>query len=780
MSHFEEHHPLKPLIAGWIGKLERAREHKARFQKIADECMEYFAPADSAFMWKDDFRFKFTDSKQGSLKPQFMLSLNKAFELVALIGPVLYNRNPVRTVTPRAALEFPPELFGDPNSPQVQQFVQQIQQQEQQEAVQDKTRAMLLERWLNYTPNEMPNGGLSEHSSLAITEALIKGRGVLWTEPYTFPGSDMVMPISTFESQDNLLLDPDGETMAFDSTKWIARRKVMTTWQVEKEFKRPKGSLKGKGTLESAESQGERKGSAIGNLDREHGEANDLMEVWYIYSAAGIGARLTDLEDGLSKAMDDVVGDFAFLAIAAGVPYPLNFHGTQISRNRDGSIAKDEDVRKAFRWPIPFYKDARWPCSILDFYPKPRSTYPVSPLSPGLGPLKAINIILSALTGQVFESTRTLISVLKRAGKELKKTLQEGKHLDLLEIDESLGTKVSDVVQMLQFPPANFDVWRILDALMEVFEKATGLSEFLYGGNPGPNGAASRTAEDASNKRTSASIRPDHMAARVEQWQTEVSRREALCARWFVEEKDVEHLLGTMGAKLWGQLLLDTDPDKVVRELEYRIEAGSARKPNKDRDVANFNQAMQYWMPIFEAHANATGDTNPINTMIKLFGKTADMDVSGLQLGPRVPPPPPEGTPDPAQMEMQAKQQELQMKMQEMQFKQQMEEKKLQVELMKVQAMIASESQKADIAMQIDAQKAQLEASIAERQFKFDAFREAAEHQQEMQQDQQTHIQELLQGRQMGLAKIEQIRATGRAQSQAAAKRKTQTSGAAA
>ena len=36
-----------------------------------------------------------------------------------------------------------------------------------------------------------------------------------------------------------------------------------------------------------------------------------------------------------------------------------------------------------------------------------------------------------------------------------------------------------------------------------------------------------------------------------------------------------------------------SDPREIIHQLEYRIEAGSIRKPNKDRDVANMQQAVQ-------------------------------------------------------------------------------------------------------------------------------------------------------------------------------------------
>lgn len=242
---------LKPLVTGWLGKINLAIEHKKPFQTVADQCMAFYSAA-QGFMWEPDFQKKFL---KGKLSPKFKLTIAKAFEFVALYGPILYHSNPIRTCKTRKALDLPRDAFVDPAMEQaVQQVMQQMQQnpqaaqdpmfawqaqQMQQQLAQaeqrfvdashrqnqhnnrNKLTAQLLERYLNYSPGEQPGGGLHRHGQMAVTEALIKGRGCLWVEPYQMPGSKQTLTGSFYDSVDNLLIDPDAEDLS--DAKWIVK-----------------------------------------------------------------------------------------------------------------------------------------------------------------------------------------------------------------------------------------------------------------------------------------------------------------------------------------------------------------------------------------------------------------------------------------------------------------------------------------------------------------------------------------------------------------------------
>lgn len=622
--NLDEYHPLRNLVSGWIGKIKLAREHRQPFMNVADECAQFFC-AEDGFMWKKTFKERFW---KNDLDPKFTMTINKAFELVALFGPVLYARNPVRTVTPRQVLDLPPQVFGSPMDPAGMLMQQQIQAISGQEAAFDQARARLLGAYLNYTPNELPDGGLKHHAERAITEALVKGRGVLWTELHQSPGSQRKLIGSFYDKVDNLFIDPDASSLG--DAKWIARRCVHPIWQVEREYGLPAGSLKGKGQYESASSQGETIGNDLSETDRKAGQTNDLLVYYKVYSKMGCGARLAGVNNELTDALDAALGDYCYLVIADSVDYPLNLPTDQLLSMTDA------DTAERTAWPIPFWRDERWPCSVLDFYEDPGKPWPIAPLRPGLGELKFLNVFISHLCNRLWSSCRDFIAVAKGASEEVKKILESGKDLAIIELSQIQGN-INEIVAFLQQPQINKDVWAILSAVMEQFDKRVGLSELLYG----LTARQMRSAAEAQARQEQINVRPDYMASKVEDFMTEAARLEGMAARWLVDVPTVASVLGPAAALAWQHLVLATDPDKVIGEMEYRIEAGSARKPNRDRDVANVHEALPMLLPVLNAHATATGDTRPVNSLIRAWGQVTETNTDALMMGPRMPPLPP-------------------------------------------------------------------------------------------------------------------------------------------
>jgi hypothetical protein len=222
--------------------------------------------------------------------------------------------------------------------------------------------------------------------------------------------------------------------------------------------------------------------------------------------------------------------------------------------------------------------------------------------------------------------------------------------------------EINKVVQFLQQPQVNFDIWRIIDAVMELFDKRVGLSELLYGMNPG--GTQLRTASDVQAKQQAASIRPDWMSSCVEAWQTEAARAERFVAYWEgVSASDVTPLFGSVQSQLWDQLVMRATPESILHETACTVEAHSARKPNKDREQASITAIAGPFMNEWGKHADVTGDTSQLNWLVEKWGDTMDLDTSGAEMGPRVPP---EMGPDPqAQAEQQMETAEWQQQMQQ-------------------------------------------------------------------------------------------------------------------
>jgi hypothetical protein len=178
--------------------------------------------------------------------------------------------------------------------------------------------------------------------------------------------------------------------------------------------------------------------------------------------------------------------------------------------------------------------------------------------------------------------------------------------------------------------PANTDMWQIIEMLEGWFDKATGLSELMYG----QSNRQYRSAAEAEIKKDQANIRPEDMANRVEDWQSLVARREAFASRWHLQGNDVMPFLGKPGAALWQMLVVNQDPASMLYDLQYRVEAGSIRKPNRSRDAENATALMQNVMPIAIQYFQMTGNIDAVNQILALWKKSMDIDQSLVNFAP--------------------------------------------------------------------------------------------------------------------------------------------------
>jgi hypothetical protein len=637
---------LAPLVKSWIEKIRLANEYKQKnFGKDADECMKFFnGPYD--FLYKESNARQSSGLKWaagaeagGFFSPSFQMTLNRVAEMVQLFGPFLYHRNPVRQVNPRKVPQPPPELFMPPPIPpwemdpmrqqqgqmalmQAQAQMQMVQHQIQQQRTTDQVRATLLEYYLNYTPNELD---LKTQARNSIDEGIIKGMGCLWTEIYIPPFGGIKQIGSFHDPVDNLSVDPDMESI--DDALWISRKCIHPIWQVEKDYGLPPGTLKGKGTIESSQSQGETISDRDNDYSRRQGSSNDLLMYWKVYSKMGMGGRLTGADPELKDFLEQF-GDHCYLVIAEDIPYPLNLP-TKVPMT-------PEEMKFRVQWPTPFWADSVWPMTPVYFHSIPRKVWPMSHLKPGMGELQFLNWAYSFLAGKIRTTCRDFIVTMASAGAELKNAILNGGDLAHLELQASVGKTIQDVVQFLQHPGMNGDIWTVIQAVEANFEKRVGLNELMYGNSA----RQMRSASEAELKGDAMKIRPDDMANKVEEAMTLLARKEGLAARWHLTGKDVAPVMGDVGASLWEKYVMSSDV-KSALELEYRIEAGSAKKPNKDRDQSNMSQAMQtIFQPMYQ-YSMATGDLKPTNALLQDWAKSIDItDPERYMLQPPPPPPP--------------------------------------------------------------------------------------------------------------------------------------------
>lgn len=638
VSASDTEHPLRPLVAEWVSKIRIAEDFKReKFGAYAAECMQFFSgPYD--FLYEKKASADREADEEDMPAPSFKMTVNKVAEAVQIFGPVLYHRNPNRLVTPRELPQFPPEVFGDPMDPGAAMMAQQAQMSQMQYMMLDKLRAVLLQHYLNWTPVELK---LKDHSRRAIDESIIKGMGVLWTELYTPPGlpaqPDPANPMAaphklqmagTFqESVDHLLIDPDCESL--DDAKWIARRCIHPAWEVENQYGLAPGTLRG--FCESAQRASEMDASEDGTHLRATGNSADLVSYWKIYSKMGVGGRLQGIGDSQRQVLDQF-GDYCYLVVVDGLPYPINLPPALINATDPGAA---EEILRRLDWPTPFWADDDWPVTPIQFHEVPRCPWPMSHFKPAMGELKFLNWAYSFLAGKIRTTCRDFLVAQGQLDDEFKEAILHGKDLTLLELKKSHGGTIDQVIQFLQHPAINGDVWKVIEAVTANFEKRTGLTELVYG----ESASSYRSAEEAQLKGSQLQIRPDDMAQKVEDAMTLVARKEAICARWHLTGRDIEPAMGPVAAHFWDSAVKTQDLFAMSKQLEYRVEAGSAKKPNKQRNADNMKEAMQtLFQPLFE-YASQTGNVVPVNTLIVDWARSIDLKAEGYVLA--VPPPPP-------------------------------------------------------------------------------------------------------------------------------------------
>ena len=588
------------LCQFWLTKISKAKAHKNLvFQDDADEAFRFFnGPHD--FMYEAGQ----TGSPEDLPLPSFRMTSNRVAEVVQLFGPALYHTNPSCQVTPREPVILPPAIYGNPMA-----FQQATAAADARRSL-DQAKSTILESYLRWVPVETQ---MRTHARKAVEEALIKGRGLLWVELYQPPGTSFKTVGAYYDSVDNFQIDPDADSM--ENAKWVARHCIKPVWEVEREYGLAPGTLHG--NITSAEAQSYAEVTTDGAHRAKTGETNDLIRYWKIYSRMGLGARLQGMGNAYRGAMD-LFGDHVFLVVADGHPYPLNVPSTIYGAKGDPKFV--EQLIRRISWPTPFWLNNAWPVAILDFHPVPGQPWPMSHIKPGLGELKFLNWSYSFLAGKIRNTTRDFIAVLKQAGEELKTSILEGKDLTLLEIDGQYKT-IGEVVQFLQHPSMNGDIFRVIEAVERNFEKRVGLNELMYGSSENQL----RSAAEADIKSNNLSVRPDDMAECVEAFMKQVFVMLGGASRYHLRGADVAPLVGSDVALFWDKYLATMNYASASRELEYRIEAGSVRKPNRARDTQNITDAMQVLYPQFVQYGAGTGDFGPANAMITEYCRVRDI-----------------------------------------------------------------------------------------------------------------------------------------------------------
>lgn len=627
---------LRSIATGWLKKIELSLKHKRPFSEDAREAMDFFDGPHNWF-WKDQYARGEYGYNRSIAPPGFRMQINRVFEAVKLFAAVIYHRNPVRTVTPTTYPMVPPELFGMDMDPMA---MQQFQAAEQATALKEASRKVasdLMSRYLNYTPNELD---LKTHSRRVVDEAIIKGAGVWWTELVEEPGTGRRMVGSFADSVDNFTMDPDATEI--EDILWCARRCTHPIDVVARQYgldrEQLKGNLEGRsGTNIDEVGARSRVNDEASMLGKTVGKTNDLITYWKIWSKTGLGDRLKDSPPD-SRGIFDAIGENAYIVVAAGVDFPLNVPPAMLAEEVSPESGLPDALFTAVQWPIPFWADSNgWPFTMLSFHRKPGYVWPISHIKPGIPELRFLCWAFSFLAQRVATSCETLIGVSKAADQDIKDQIlsQSEAGFKVVELSEMLGRSVQDVISVFQLPNVTNEIWNVISAVTEMLDKRLGMTELVYG----LTSSQMRSATEASVKSEQISVRPDDMAECVENAMTLLSRREALACRWLLQPEDIEPILGPIGTMSWQKFVSSMDPYQVAREYDYRIEAGSARKPNKATRAEQMQTAVQTLGPVL-SNLIGMGIVDPFNALIGDWAESLDIDASPYMIPPPAPPQP--------------------------------------------------------------------------------------------------------------------------------------------
>jgi len=616
---------LSAICDSWLRRIKAsaASDDRKAFMETGAMCNHFFAGA-LGFMWEEGFRDKYLG---GMNRPKFAITIAKAFELVTLFGPSVMWDYGARVSKITESVTLPRLAFGPMDDENAEAKYQEHLDDLELEKQKNQARCMLMDHMLNYLQREQPWGGLLGQANMGITEGIVRGRGCMHTSTYKFPGSNRTMVRTTYFPVTDLYIDPDARDPYLADAYWISRKRTDKYWNVERKFKLPKGSLKNKCNGASLVATAMNADADKNNI-RKLGAHQDEITYYEIWSKEGIGIRTTaDWNTSkVGELLEEIVGDHAYLAVADGVSYPLNFPPHLIK----SEMATDEVVKELFDWEIPFHIDGRWPISFLDFHRRPDCAWPIAPMAMGLGELTVLNVIMSVLAERCVAACRTHAVVSNVLGTEIIEKLKDVTYSGVTEIPDehikAVNGDIRNLIQYLEAPQVGGDVFRMIELVIDSFERRTGLVDLMYGANAG--GKVDRSATDSANKAQAVSIRPDWMVRAGETWLTEIANNERIAAAWTMPGEEWVELFGSDGARLWDELIYNEDPEVFVRQMRTTLEASSIKKPNKARDNQNFQAIVAIVLPILQAHWQQSGDPKPLNEFLRSMMDAMDQDAA--------------------------------------------------------------------------------------------------------------------------------------------------------
>lgn len=464
----------------WLRYLKAGKRKRKGYDAMAAETLQFFHPTHKDFWDESGVDGAY---QRGGNASAFCVSVNKAAQLISVLGPRLYQKRPTRTVVSRGT-----------------------------DGVM-KAFSLVLNELLNYTPDE---AALSREVKRAVIDSLLRGRGFLRV------GWDEVHEVITswWVPSNRVILDPDAE--ALEDAQWCAIVHYEPVWKVKRRLKDagvPKWQwedLQGNCVSDvEKDDAGLRDDQDRWGVEADSGEATDasgtnhILRYFEIYSKQGHGLGRGAAAPTEYKGHDDSK-DYVRILIAPGHEYPLE----------EGA------------WDMPFYLDSCCgPLVSLDLVETIDQLWPDSVFGQALPHAKAIDLLSTDALEAAWAHTRDIHFVkAEMLDERAREQLTNGGVSEVIEVNaKQPGENLRDIMQRYDTGALSPEIGVERDFHMRQFEQITGMTAPVHGG--GATGGIERSATASQLQFDSSMTRLDGMKSDVEDWTAADARFEALAWR---------------------------------------------------------------------------------------------------------------------------------------------------------------------------------------------------------------------------------------------------------
>ena len=661
---------LKNIADFWLRQFEAAKKAKnTYFAKTAGKLWKFLGAS-----WTDLYTFvdpqerqdyQFPDADQSFYKGRINLSA----KYVAVMGPYVNARVPHRLVTPdrpplpqellnlalqQQAIAAQAQAMGQP-MPMLSDTLAAIAEaapNQQLLQIRDQVRAFLIQWLLQWLPEQY---GLVRESKMAVIEALVKGMGIVWLARTDGPTGEI--PISEYDSIDHYFLD--GDCKRRRDAGFIFRKRREATWRVAEKYGVSAEKLRAAHKSNWARASEE---AATSTEPTDPDAKRDICEYVEVWSRVGLGQRFYDSGDKMKEVQDalEEFGPYVHLAVMEGVPHPLNLPPHLFEDPLDRTA-----IERAIRWPIETYEDLAnpWPCNVLEFIPYADNPYAQSPLEPALPLQVFLDHIYAFVMGAIRRRSKSTVVTSDEMERAFREAITYGLDMEVVVKTGGVsGAKLNELFHVIDYGKINPDLWTIIPIVEHAFEEMTGLTPLLSHGGVGAT--QPRSATEMAERSERAQSRPDEYADCVEAWQSAISKSEAVMTRLYVGSEVVAPLFGEevpqvdgpdgepivydstdpasiealhtqLGplSRQWGVLVNTNDPAVAAGEFSYTVEAGSGRRKNRQKQVADLQSIGQMVVPFLTQVYTQTGIPTAVHGWIRMMGEALDVDVTEFVAG---------------------------------------------------------------------------------------------------------------------------------------------------